>query len=70
VTRLDELAAIDDFIATHGVRWCAPRYVEPTSSYLPIALAAARLAAMQVQDPVEFSWKMAERILTLWRGRR
>jgi hypothetical protein len=47
--REDELAAIDTHIAVHGVRRYSPRYAEPTSAYLPVALAAARLAEMQVQ---------------------
>jgi hypothetical protein len=69
VTRPEELAAIDDWIAVYGVRRYPPRYAEPTSAYLPMRLAASRLAEMQLQAPAGYA-ELLHRLLMLWRGRR
>jgi hypothetical protein len=67
VTRPEELAAIDDFIATRGVTWYEPRFaVETSSVYLPAGIVADRLAAMAVRPPLEFA-RLLHQLLTAWR---
>jgi hypothetical protein len=65
--REDELALIDDFIETRGVTWYEPRFaVETSSAYLPIGIAAARLAAMELKAPLEYA-RLLHALLTAWR---
>jgi hypothetical protein len=68
VTQPEELAAIDDFIETHGVTWCEPRFAVPTMAYVPVAIAAARLAGL---DTAATDYAvLAHRLAVIWRGRR
>jgi hypothetical protein len=66
VTRPEELAAIDTFIETYGVRRCPPRYTYPTSAYVPAGIAAARLAAMELKAPLEYA-RLLHQLLVAWR---
>jgi hypothetical protein len=66
VTRSQELAAISDFIETHGVTWYEPRYAGETSVFLPAGIVAARLAEMEARPPLEYA-KLLHHLLTAWR---
>jgi hypothetical protein len=69
VTRSQELAAIDAHIELYGVRRYPARYADETMAYLPMRVAASRLAEMQVQAPAGYA-ELLHRLLTVWRGRR
>jgi hypothetical protein len=66
VTRAQELAAIDDFIETYGVTPRAALCAEPTSAYVPVAIAAARLPALDV-SPTDYA-DLLHRLLTCGAG--
>jgi hypothetical protein len=69
VTRPEELAAIDSWIATHGVNPYPARFADETTAYLPMRVAASRLAEMQLQASAGYA-ELLHRLLSLWRGRR
>jgi hypothetical protein len=68
VTRSQELAAIDDFILTYGVTRLEPRYAGETMAYVPVAIAAVRLAGLDTAAP-DYAI-LARRLAVIWRGRR
>jgi hypothetical protein len=68
VTRPEEIAAIDDYIASHGLTRCEARYSCETSIYLPAGIVAARLAEMQVRPPIEYA-RLLHHLMTAWRRR-
>jgi hypothetical protein len=59
VTRTEELAAIDDFIATHGVVRCPAKFALPTLSYVPTLEAARRLAELGIRKASDYAWLQA-----------
>jgi hypothetical protein len=56
VTREQELEAIDTFIAAHGVTCCPAKNVLATTSYLPMVIAAQRLAELRVRRSDAYTW--------------
>jgi hypothetical protein len=67
VTRPEEIAAIDDFIARHGVRWYEPRFGDTTSAFVPIGVATSRIAALDTRsDPFAFT-RLMHQLIIAWR---
>jgi hypothetical protein len=63
VTRNEELAAIDTFIAAHGVVRCPTKYALPTINHLSMVIAAQRLAELKVWTSDAYAWlAVAQRI--------
>jgi hypothetical protein len=71
MTRSEELAAIDAFVADHGVTPCPSKYALSSINHLPMLLAAQRLAELKVSTSDKYSWlAVAQRIFFTWAGRR
>jgi hypothetical protein len=47
------------------VTWCEPRFVEPTSVYLPAGIVAARLKDFEAQPPLDYA--RLHRLIIAWR---
>jgi hypothetical protein len=63
MNRAEELEAIAAFIAAHGVVRCPAKYALPTLAYLPMVIAAQRLAELKVRTSDSYAWlQVAARI--------
>jgi hypothetical protein len=67
VTRPQELAAIDDFIARPGVTWYEPRYACETAAHVSVWDAAMRLRDLDTTAPAYNM--LLHRLAVLWRAR-
>jgi hypothetical protein len=67
VTRSEELAEIDAWVAGNGVTRCEPRYASGVLDALPAHVVAQRLAALKLPSSVSYGW-LAQSFVTTSRG--